>query len=136
MSRTCVHESELISVWCDPVLRLVHHQIHRYCHSEPFRTALSAGTDALIVHRCTAWLSDDRLNGPLTPEDGEWARKHWFPRTQAAGWTHWAMVKPERVVAQLNVQQFTDEYAEKGIQVAIFSEPEAAFEWLREARAA
>lgn len=131
MSRICIHQDDLITVWCDPERKLIHHEIHGYCHSEPFRAALGAGTDAMARHGCTAWLSDDRRNGPLTPEDAEWAINEWFPRTRAIGWTHWAVVKPERAVAQLNVQQFVDSYRERGLEVAVFDDPVVALQWLQ-----
>lgn len=131
MNRLAILESDQVNVWCVPALKLIHHEMASHCHSEPFRNALTAGTDALLEHGCTGWLSDDRNNGPLSPEDAEWAKTVWFPRTRAAGWTHWAMVKPKSVISQLNVQQFIDLYGTQGITVRIFEEPDAALSWLR-----
>lgn len=135
-SRFVVHESPQITVWCDPEDGCIHHQIHSYCFGPAFRDALNAGTDALIEHGCTKWLSDDRNNGPLSPDDATWATSQWFPRTRAGGWTHWAMVKPHAVVAQLNVQQFIDLYRTKGVTVEVFTELDKAQRWLDQAKAA
>lgn len=126
-----IHEGERVRVWCSPALRLVHHEVLAHCHGEHFRTALTLGTDALIEHGCTRWLSDDRRNGPLSPEDAEWAKTVWFPRTRDAGWTHWAVVKPRSVISQLNVQQFIDLYGKQGITVRVFEDPDEALSWLR-----
>lgn len=130
MTEILVHQTELISVWCDPERSLIRHCIHAYCHSDPIREALNAGTDALIAHECTIWLSDDRLNRPLTPEDADWGKTQWFPRTRAAGWTHWALVKPRQVVAQLNIKQFVDYYHPLGVQAAVFTDLDEAETWV------
>ena len=76
------------------------------------------------------WLSDDRANNALPPADEEWAREVWFPRTRAAGWRHWAIVQPLKVLGQMNVRRFAEAYAAQGITARIFSDPNAAMAWL------
>jgi hypothetical protein len=44
-------------------------------------------------------LSDDRKNGPLSPEIVEFGRNDWNSRAIAAGWKYWANVVPEELVA-------------------------------------
>jgi hypothetical protein len=130
--RENVLESDQISVWCYPTLGLVHHQMHRNCHGEPFRQALTAGTQALRQHGATAWLSDDRLNGPLPDVDETWATGTWFPQTRAAGWKLWAIVVPERAVGKLNMKRFVEMYRKRGIEAQMFTELAPAFAWLRQ----
>jgi hypothetical protein len=130
MDRIVIHENPQISVWCYPVRGIVHHQMHKYCYGEQFRSALTAGLKAMAKYRTKKWLSDDRLNGPLPVEDEEWATKTWFPQVKAAGWKYWAMVQPQKVVGQMNVARFVKMYSELGITAQIFTEVEPAFEWL------
>ena len=130
--RDIVIESEQISVWCYPKLRIVHHEMHRHCHGEPFRQALLAGQGALRQHGAVGWLSDDRRNGPLPDDDEKWATSVWFPQTRAAGWRFWAMVVPERAVGKLNVKRFVELYRQRGIEASMFAEPAPALAWLKE----
>ena len=132
ISREIVIESEQISVWCHPKLGIVHHEMHSLCHGEPFREALLAGQRAFRQHGAAGWLSDDRRNGPLPEVDEVWATTVWFPQTRAAGWRFWAMVMPERAVGKLNVKRFVELYRQRGIEASMFTEPMAAFTWLRE----
>ena len=119
-----------MTVWCYPNEHIIHHEMHGACYGEPFRTGLSAGVEALAKYAATKWLSDDRSNGALSPEDEEWATKTWFPRTKAAGWKHWAMVQPQKVVGQMNVARFVKLYGDLGITARIFTEVPPALEWL------
>ncbi len=109
---------------------IVHHEIHKYVYGEPLRALLTTGTDALEKHRATKWLSDDRKNNALSKEDTEWAMHEWSPRTIAAGWKHWAVVLPEKILGQMNMQRFIDAYAEHGVTVRIFTDPVEARAWL------
>jgi hypothetical protein len=129
-AREVVFESEQMSVWCYPKWRLIYHQMHRYCLGEPFRAGMSAGTQAMQRHRAIAWLSDDRLNGPLPDEDEQWAGTFWFQQTKAAGWKYWAMVLPERAVGKLNVKRYIELSRKRGIEAQMFVAPEPALDWL------
>lgn len=131
MQRVTIHEDPKVTVWCYPAERIIHHQMHEYCYRDPFRRALSSGVGAMREYRCDKWLSDDRVNGALAPDDEEWATKIWFPTAKDAGWRFWAMVQPIQVVGQLNVKRFIKTYGELGIRANLFTEPEPAFDWLR-----
>ena len=131
--RETVYDSEHISVWCYPRTGIVHHQMHKYCHGQPFRDGLLAGTRAMQEHGATGWLSDDRANGPLPDDDERWGTTTWFQLTKNAGWKYWAMVWPDRAVAKLNVKRFVELYRTRGIDARFFSDPEAAMAWLQAA---
>ena len=91
MDKIIIHDTSKITLWCYPSLKLIHHQMHGACYNEPFREALTAGTDALIEHGADRWLSDDRENGPLSPEDEEWATRSGSraPVTRAGSTGRW-----------------------------------------------
>lgn len=109
---------------------MIHHEMHAACYNQPFREALTAGTDALVMHDCDRWLSDDRNNGPLSDEDEAWAIGEWFPRTRNCGWKYWAVVVPHKTIGQLNVARFAKLYAELGITARLFDDIDEAFRWL------
>jgi hypothetical protein len=78
----------------------------------------------------TLAVGDDRGNSALSPEDSEWAQKVWFPAVKSAGWKHWAVVLPDKVVGQLNMKQWVDMYKGLGINSQVFTDPARAMEWL------
>jgi hypothetical protein len=77
------------------------------------------------------WLSDDRKNSALTKEDQEWSDVHWRPRVIKAGYKHWAIVLPEKLIGELNLKRIIREkYAGTGVTVQLFNDPEEAMKWL------
>jgi hypothetical protein len=110
--------------------KIVHHEIRRFTHGSEFREILELGLKEFQKHGAYKWLSDDRKGGPLKPADGEWASTNWGPRVIAAGWKYWAVVMPEKVIAQMNMRRWIDTYAELGVTVQAFTEPDEAMTWL------
>ena len=84
-----------------------------------------------MKHKARKWLSDDRGNGAVRPEDEEWVQKNWLPKVVAAGWKYWAIVPPQKVVGQMNIKRLVAAFAEVGVTAQVFSDPTAALEWLR-----
>lgn len=128
--REVIHESEWITVWYHPDVKVVHHQFHKAIRGEAFRSALLAGTAVLLKHGAKKWLSDDRFVFILTQEDQEWAQREWFPRTSRAGWRYWAIAKPEKAVVDLFMRRMAAGYSAAGVETELFTTPEAAMAWL------
>lgn len=128
--KVSIVDSDVISLWVYPGRQIIHHQMKTYCHGDKFRDALTKGTEAMERHKATKWLSDDRANGALPAEDADWAEKTWFPRTKTAGWRHWSVVQPEKLIGQINMSRFIKKYAQFGINARMFSDPDEAFKWL------
>src|SRR5512142_2725986 len=106
--------------------RIVHHTLHKPVMGAPFREVLMRGLELFERNGATKWLSDDRGNGALHPDDGKWSIEVWSPRTIAAGWKYWAIVMPDAVLGRANMRRFIREYADRGVEVKIFETPEAA----------
>jgi hypothetical protein len=123
-------DNDMISLWVYPRRKMIHHLIKTHCHGDKFREALTRGTEALVQHSATKWLSDDRANGAVLAEDSTWAETIWFPQTKAAGWKHWSVVQPIKIIGQMNMSRFVKDYAQQGINARMFSDPDAAFKWL------
>jgi hypothetical protein len=128
-TRTLI-ENEAAALWYHPKKKIVHHELRRFVHGDEFRQILEQGLAAFRTYGACKWLSDDRGNGPLKPSDGEWAQNDWAPRVISAGWKYWAVVWPEKVVAQMNMKRWMADYAARGVTVASFKEPVEAMRWL------
>lgn len=91
---------------------------------------MNSGAELLEKHKAAKWLSDDRENSALSPEDTQWSMENWFPRAKAAGWKFWALVVPPDIMARMNLKEFVDSYYEQGLRIMVFSEPQEAQAWL------
>ena len=85
-------DTEAASLRYYPATRIVHHEIRRFIHGPQLRALLLEGVRAFRKYGANKWLSDDRGNGPLKPEDAAWASAEWSPQVMAAGWKYWALV--------------------------------------------
>jgi hypothetical protein len=104
-----------------------------FCFGDGFRDGLTRGVEAMERYGATKWLSDDRANSALTPDDIAWAADVWFPRAKAAGWKHWGIVRPLKVLGQTNLARVVELYAPHGIVARMFAEPDEAMQWLESA---
>ncbi|NLD92270.1 MAG: hypothetical protein GX639_06325 [Fibrobacter sp.] len=43
---------------------------------------------------------------------------------------YWAVVLPEKVVGQMNMKRFSDDYSKAGITAKLFSDPDEALKWV------
>jgi hypothetical protein len=124
------YESESAVLYFHPRGRIVHHQLRGFIRGEQFRTLLEEGLKLLKSRRAAKWLSDDRLNAPVTPADAEWSKHDWTPRALAAGWKYWAVVLPEKVLGQMNMRRWIEAHSQLGLTAESFSDPETARRWL------
>lgn len=124
-------DTEFATVWYHPDGKIVHHQFHKPLAGEPFREVLNTGAQMFEKHGARKWLSDDRANGALHPDDSAWAMNEWSPRVVKAGWEHWAIVMPEQVLGKLNMKRFINMYSDLGVTVRVFSDPDEALAWLK-----
>jgi len=125
-----IHESEWVTLWYHPAIKVVHHRFHKAIRGQAFRTALLQGTALLQQRGATKWLSDDRLVFVLPQQDQEWADTEWFPQTMKAGWKYWAIARPERAVADLYIRRLAAHRSAAGVKTELFTTPEAGMDWL------
>ncbi len=130
MDTITLYDDDQVTVWYRPNGKIIHHQMHKYTYGKSFRDALMAGADAMQKYGANKWLSDDRNNPVVKPEDIEWGNKFWQPKILAAGWKFWAIVQPEQYLAQLRMIKLADQYSKLGVTVHLFTDPEDAMEWL------
>jgi len=131
MSKTItLIENKYATLVHQPDTKIVYHTFHQPIGGEEFRNILNTGAETMEKYKATKWLSDDRENSALSPEDTEWSKSNWFPRALKAGWKYWALVVPQDIMAQLNLKEFIDLYFEQGLRIMVFTKPEEAMEWL------
>jgi len=111
--------------------KIVHHTFHKPLVGTVFREVLDRGADIFERRGANKWLSDDRSNSALHPDDGKWAMEVWSKRTIAAGWKYWAIVMPDAALGKANMRRFIREYGDQGVEVNVFGSPEEALGWLK-----
>lgn len=132
MSKILVVENSQITLWVHPERRLIHHVVKTYCFGPDFREALTKGVEAMRLHKATKWLSDHHTTGAVPREDEEWAGKVWFPWAKLAGWKHWAIVQPSKVIGRIMMERVARMYIDLGINTRMFSDADEAMTWLDE----
>ncbi|MCB9592657.1 MAG: hypothetical protein H6719_07985 [Sandaracinaceae bacterium] len=125
-----IYETDLTALYFHRREGIIHHEIRGFVNGPPFRDLLERGAELMAEHGARKWLSDDRGHEVLSPADEEWAKTVWFPRVKAAGWTHWAIVRPAKSVGRINMERFAREYSAMGITARLFVEPSEALAWL------
>jgi hypothetical protein len=130
MSAITIFENEFAVLSFHPEKKIVHHRIKKFVHGNDLKNILDQGYEQIKKNSAKKWLSDDRNNNALTKEDEHWAINDWFPRVLKAGWKYWAIVMPEKVVGQMNMKEFKDNYSKAGVTVDVFTDPESALKWL------
>ncbi len=131
MSAVTVFDDEYMSLWYYPETGIVHHRIKGYLPPGGFRKLLSASAELLETRRATKYVSDDRGNVVVDPEDIKWADDNWYPRVSKAGLRHWALVMPSTMVGTLQAKAILETRRKQGLDVEGFAAIEDALAWLQ-----
>ncbi len=131
MSTVTVFDDERMSLWYHPETGIVHHRIKGYLPPGDFRKLLSASAELLETRRASKYVSDDRSNVVVDPEDIKWADDHWYPRVAKAGLKHWALVLPSTMVGTLQAKSILEARRKQGLDVEGFGRLEDALAWLQ-----
>jgi len=130
MPMQTILDDEHATLWYHPEEKVIHHEIHRFMVPGVFERLLSRGAELMEEHGAVKWLSDDRSNIVVSPEDLEWSNTTWFPRVQKAGFRFWAIVVPSQAVAGMQMKALRAKRQKQGVEVEMFESVEAAMEWL------
>jgi hypothetical protein len=131
MPTSTILDDEYMSLWYHPETGIVHHRIHKYLVQGGFRKLLTASAEVLEANRATKYLSDDRTNVVVDPEDVKWADDNWYPRAIKAGLRHWALVLPSTMVGSLQARTILESRRKQGLDVEGFDSVETAMAWLQ-----
>ncbi len=133
MSNIIVANSDIITVEYVPDKQMIYHVIHKPVaeNLKAFQDALDAGTQALKTYGVSKWLSDDRKNGPLPPEQYKWLETtQWSLNTIKLGWKYWANVVPQEIAAAGTLTALIDDLYTHDLHLMVFISIEAAQKWL------
>lgn len=131
MAPQIIVDNEFATLLYYPDDKIVHHQFHKPISGQAFRDIMMAGADAFVANGCKKYLSDDRGNASVSEEDLAWADIHYRPKIINAGWRYWALVMPQSVIGQRDMQQVIDIFMRIGVLVQLFSDPDQALAWLK-----
>jgi hypothetical protein len=123
-------DNPCVTLWYHPDKKIVHHQVHKFVTGNDFRSFLIAGGECLKKNMARKWLSDDRANAVLGKADLEWSEVEWAPQVARFGWKHWAIVRPEKVLAGVAMERLVTKYAALGVSAKLFADPGQAMTWL------
>ncbi len=131
MATVTILDDEYMSLWYHPETGIVHHRIKGYLVQGGFRKLLNASAELVETHRATRYLSDDRQNVVVDPEDIKWADDNWYPRVFKAGLKRWALVLPATMVGTLQAKSILETRRKQGLEAEGFDRIEAALAWLQ-----
>lgn len=131
MPTKTIIEDESVGLWYHPEMGIVHHQIRKYLVRGGFRKLLSASAELVETQRASKYLSDDRSNVVVDPEDTAWAETDWYPRVRKAGLKHWAIVVPSTIVGTVQARAIVEGRRRSGLDVEAFESVDAAMAWLQ-----
>jgi hypothetical protein len=119
------------SLFYYPEDKIVHHVINSPIGGEEFRHLLNTGVGLLRANGASKWLSDDRSNSVLSPEDSDWGMQVWVKNAIDAGWKYWGLVVPEGMSGRASMKGVIDDFYERGVRIQLSSNPEELLAWLK-----
>jgi len=128
-AKRLVLENEFARLWFHPHARVVHHQFHKFIWGDAYHEILNTGLELMVREGACKWLSENRLDSVHSRSDTEWMMHDWFPRAVKAGWKYWAVVPPENVIGQMNMERIVAAGASQ-VEAQFFGDVELALAWL------
>ena len=110
--------------------QLVYVEWRGWANPSEFSDLLDAEIVALRKHHGTRMLADCRRQKGLSAADQDRANEVWLPRALAAGLKRFAVVVPSSGLAQANLKDRLGKVRTGALEVAYFSTPEEARDWL------
>ena len=130
MTDNIILENEWGVVRHNPTHNYIYHTFLQDLEGEDVRLILNTGLETMRRHSSRKWLSDDRLNGPVSQEDLDWSWDVWAPQAVELGWTHWALVVPEALAGRASMVELVKVYMQLGVRVRVFADLDQARKWL------
>lgn len=120
--------------WNDD-LQCVESEWFDFAFGPPYREAVDKALELLQKMNGSRSFSDLRRASVLTEEDAKWIIEKWIPRASAAGLRKIAVIPPNAVLAQMQLDQLRkkggrEQSVHLGIVTEYFVSPESAHRWL------
>jgi hypothetical protein len=105
--------------------------VNKFICGDPYREFLAEVLTLFETRRTHKWLSNDRQNAAIPPEDLERLKQQWVPKAVAAGWQYWAVALPQKMVGRLSIQRMVNYVVSEQTLVAqTFTKLVQARSWL------
>jgi hypothetical protein len=130
MDKEVILENENITIWYYNSKKIVHHQFHKFTKGMAFQNALNKTSEIIETKGAIKFLSDDRKNTVISPDDMKWLKTVWRPRVIKAGWKYWAIVLPDADVGRMVMETIINEYFDLGVTLQLFVNSDEALKWL------
>ncbi len=130
LERKTILDDELVALYLYPEIGTIHHVIKRSVENERFRSLMAKAADSFVENGCDKYLSDDRAMMTFSYDDLIWAAENWEKRLMPAGWRHWALIPPKKVLGRVMAKRLAARYVDLGIDVRTFEDDSSALEWL------
>jgi hypothetical protein len=134
MERETIIDDDDASLFLYPGIGTMCHVINRSIDGDRLRSLMSKAAEAFVANKCTKYLSDDRKIVSFNPEDLMRALENWEKRLMAAGWKHWALIMPGKVLGRIMAKKLAARYVDMHINVRTFDDEASALEWLTNIR--
>ena len=130
MSKRLVLENEFAHLWFHPEAGVVHSELRKFVWGEAYQQLMNEGLDLLVREGACKWLSENRQSTVYSREDTEWAMNVFMPRAAKNGFKYWAIVPPENVIGQMNMERIASVSKPYGVEARLFGDGPAALNWL------
>lgn len=130
ITKETILDNEYVSLYWYPEQKIIYHVFHKYMYGQEFRRALETGLEVMKKNGGTKWLGDDRANSALPTDDLVWSMEDWFFRAFDAGWRYWALVMPDKIAGQLNMNRILKRNIDLGMNIQVVESAEEGLEWL------
>jgi hypothetical protein len=103
----------------------------RFVTGEPFREGMETLLDCIDERNAAKELADSREIKSLDDEDIGWMMGDWIPKAMDAGLESIAVVYPESVIAEMNLERIAEQGADMPVEQMITKDMDEARRWLQ-----
>jgi hypothetical protein len=124
------YDERHLTVRWDDSLDAVVMEWHDFAEGDPYREGLNAGLELVEQKGADNWLADLREMGTVADADQEWSNEVWFPRAIESPLSNMAIIQPESVVADMDVENIMQEVGDGALTTKYFDNRPDAESWL------
>ncbi|QLH83153.1 hypothetical protein [Halosimplex pelagicum] len=130
MSAETIEDATNYTIEWDDDIEAIVFTWDEYVSGQTFRDACEALLDAIKRKNASKALTDTRSVNAHDAEDQEWLRNDWMPRALDVGLEYSAIVHPDSVIAEMDVESMMDGADPSGAAPFLTSDVAEARQWL------
>ncbi|MFC7139186.1 hypothetical protein ACFQMA_04955 [Halosimplex aquaticum] len=130
MSAETIEDTKNYTIEWDDDIGAVVFTWDEYVSGQTFRDACEALLDAIKRKNASKSLTDTRGVNAHDAEDQEWLQNDWMPRALDVGLEYSAVVHPDSVISEMDVENMMDGVEPSGAKPLLTSDMNEAREWI------